>query len=452
MLINSPKKIKLSIINLFNFSLLNGVMPDIWKKAKIKMIHKTGKDKKMSSSYRPISLLSNLGKLLEKIINTRLANYLEANNLISIHQSGFRKNRSTKDHILRLIQGIKANFNQNKLTGAVFFDVSKAFDQTWHKGILFKMTELKLPSFMISWVENFLKNRNFFVSFGNYDSELGEIDAGVPQGSSISPTLFSIYISDIDKIELNKTVNVALYADDICIWYSSKCKIEITHYLQIAIDYILRFFQKWCLNINISKTAYTVFTTAGCRSSYIKLYSLNLTINGQLVTLDPFPKLLGISFDPKLSFFKHINEIGKKAMSKIQIIRILKSKIKQNNNKFLIVIYKSLVRSLLDYSDIILATASASIISNVQKIQNRVLRICMNPPFQTSTISLHTMANIETVKDRSLALAKSYLKKAITVNELVKNLFSDYEINKEIHEGSMINGRTPCRTPLSIIA
>ena len=67
------------------------------------------------------------------------------------------------------------------------------------------MTELKLPSFMISWVENFLKNRNFFVSFGNYDSELGEIDAGVPQGSSISPTLFSIYISDIDKIELNKT-------------------------------------------------------------------------------------------------------------------------------------------------------------------------------------------------------------------------------------------------------
>ena len=139
-------------------------------------------------------------------------------------------------------------------------------------------------------------------------------------------------------------------------------------------------------------------------------------------------------------------------MSKIQIIRILKTKIKQNNNKFLIVIYKSLVRSLFDYSDIILATASASIISNVQKIQNRVLRICMNPPFQTSTISLHTMANIETVKDRSLALAKSYLKKAITVNELVKNLFSDYEINKEIHEGSMINGRTPCRTPLSIIA
>ena len=127
MIINSPLNVKDSIINLFKFSLSNSMIPDKWKTAIIIMIPKPGKDKTDLKSFRPISLLS---KLLEKIINTRLTSILESNKLISIHQSGFRKNRSTKDHILRLIQDIKSNFNQNKLTGAVLFDVSKAFDQT----------------------------------------------------------------------------------------------------------------------------------------------------------------------------------------------------------------------------------------------------------------------------------------------------------------------------------
>jgi hypothetical protein len=96
MIINSPRNVKDSIINLFNFSLSNSMIPDKWKTAKIIMIPKPGKDKTDVKSFRPISLLSNMSKLLEKIINTRLTSILESNKLISIYQSGFRKNRSTK--------------------------------------------------------------------------------------------------------------------------------------------------------------------------------------------------------------------------------------------------------------------------------------------------------------------------------------------------------------------
>ena len=374
-------------------------MPAQWKIAKIKMIPKPGKNTKDSASYRPISLLSNLGKLLEKIINSRLVEYLESNNLISIHQSGFRKKRSTKDHILRLTQDIKSNFNMNNYTGAVLFDVSKAFDQTWHKGILFKMDKLKLPSYIISWVESFLMDRKFFVNTIDSNSLLLSILSGVPQGSTISPTLFTLYISDIDSKNLI-IVNLALYADDICIWFSSANLKTIQSILQDAINIIVRFFKTWCLNININKTSYTIFTTAGHRKSYEKLYSISLYIVTEQITLDPFPNFLGVTFDPKVSFTNHFRNIEPKAISKINILRILKSKVGYNS-KFLINIYKTLIRSLLDYSDIVITTASSSSIDILQKIQNRALRICLNPPLHTATKTLHAQANIQIVKDRA---------------------------------------------------
>jgi hypothetical protein len=451
MIINSPRNVKDSIINLFNFSLSNSMIPDKWKTAKIIMIPKPGKDKTDVKSFRPISLLSNMSKLLEKIINTRLTSILESNKLISIHQSGFRKNRSTKDHILRLIQDIKSNFNQNKLTGAVLFDVSKAFDQTWHTGILYKMTKLNIPAYLISWVENFLDDRKFFIQLACHVSMYATIKSGVPQGSTISPTLFGIYISDIDRLELSETVNIALYADDICIWYSSKHKKDITTALQKAIDYIVNYFKRWCLKINISKTAYTVFTTAGCRKSYNRLYSLNLFIENEPLLLDPFPKLLGINFDPKLSFHKHFKQIQQRAMSKISILRILKSKIGYHNNKFLINVYKTLVRSIFDYSDIIIATANPTSAQIVQKVQNIFLRICCNAPLLTSTTALHEQARVETIQTRSLSLSKKYLRKAYASNDLIKKLYDNYLLDKDRLEGSNILGRSPTKTPLSLI-
>jgi hypothetical protein len=117
---------------------------------------------------------------------------------------------------------VRANFNQNNYTGAVFFDVSKAFDRTWHDGIIYKLNTLKVPQYILFRINNFLQDRSFYVCHNKKKSSAYVIVAGVPQGSTISPTLFSIFISDIDSPELNLLVNVALYADDLCIWYTSK--------------------------------------------------------------------------------------------------------------------------------------------------------------------------------------------------------------------------------------
>lgn len=445
MLIHCPQNIKSSIINIFNFSIVNHTIPTKWKVAKIIMIKKPNKPETDISSYRPISLLSNISKLLEKIINTRLINYLESNNLISIHQSGFRKHRSTKDHILRLTQDIKSNFNQNKYTGAVLFDVSKAFDRTWHNGILFKLHNLNIPIYITRWINDFLTNRNFFINFNNCVSISCTILSGVPQGSTLSPTLFTIYISDIDSINLTKIVKIALYADDLCIWISSKNLNDIEKALQSAVEIITDFFQTWCLDINVQKTSYSIFTTAGHRKSYEKIYKIKLLVN-----LDPYPKLLGITFDPKLAFNQHFQNIINKATPKINILRILKSKIK-NNKRFLINIYKILIRSIMDYSDLIIATTKESSTLILQKLQNRILRICLNAPLFTSTSSLHNIANLPTVKERALTLAKQYVNKAVQSNDLIKLTIIDYESNKQLYEGSNIVGRLPSTTPLAIL-
>ena len=129
----------------------------------------------------------------------------------------------------------------------------------------------------------------------------------------------------------------------------------------------------------------------------------------------------------------------------------MKSKIGYYNNKFLINVYKTLVRSIFDYSDIIIATANPTSAQIVQKVQNIFLRICLNAPLLTSTISLHEQARVETIQTRSLSLSKKYLRKAYASNDLIKKLYDNYLLDKDRLEGSTILGRSPTKTPLSIV-
>ena len=129
----------------------------------------------------------------------------------------------------------------------------------------------------------------------------------------------------------------------------------------------------------------------------------------------------------------------------------MKSKIGYYNNKFLINVYKTLVRSIFDYLDIIIATANPTSVQIVQKGQNIFLRICLNAPLLTSTIALHEQARVETIQTRSLSLAKKHLSKAYASNDLIKKLYDNYLLDKYRLEGSTILGRSPTKTPLSIV-
>ena len=220
----------LSIINLthiailFNASLTLAHVPKIWKEAKLIIIQKKNSDPDLAKSYRPISIISCLGKILERIMNSRITKWFDQKNILIDEQSGFRKKRSTHDVIINLVDSVKNNFKEGKKTGAILYDFEKAFDQTPHNNILHKLHKLRCPSLLGLWIKSYLSDRTFNITIKNTNSTKRPVKASIPQGGCISANLFALYINDIGKKLRKIGVKFALFADDITIWYSHKNK------------------------------------------------------------------------------------------------------------------------------------------------------------------------------------------------------------------------------------
>ena len=189
MILHFGSKAKHPLLHIFNESWRKGEVPSTWKKAHINPIHKKGKEKQKMESYRPISLLSCLGKCMERILNSRLIYHLESNNVLSDTQTGYRKHRNTEDQLLLLAQDIENAFQQKEKVVSVFFDLSKAFDRVWKEGLLLKVRQSGIGGKMFTWIKSFLRKRSARVALDNQLSVSVKMREGVPQGGVISPFL-----------------------------------------------------------------------------------------------------------------------------------------------------------------------------------------------------------------------------------------------------------------------
>ena len=208
---------KLFILDLFNNCWTGEEpLPQTWRTAIIKPILKEGKDPKKTVSYRPISLTSCLGKLLEKIVANRLSLFLETNKLLNPNQAGFRQNRNTSDQVLRVVQTATDQIHDRKetsLTLLTFFDYEKAYDKVWREGLLEKMMAMGVPWRFTKYVRGFLSARRTAVEVNGQRSKEFYLNEGLPQGSAISPILFLIFINDIDS-DFDLDTLLSLSADD----------------------------------------------------------------------------------------------------------------------------------------------------------------------------------------------------------------------------------------------
>ena len=314
------------LVTCFNLSFNSGTFPDDWKIAKITPLHKGGQ-KNQVNNYRPISLLPLPGKLIEKIVHKRITSYLDANDILNNNQNGFRAKHSTQDTVAKFTDDIAININNNNCTLATFIDFRKAFDTVNHKILLDKINSLGINNSTHNWLTSYLCNRKQVVVANGITSRKGTITCGVPQGSTLGPLLFLIYINDINKHFVNSKIK--LFADDTVLYTASITTIDARNDLQIDLDSL----DTWCrqhkLSINIGKTKSVLFGTKKINN---KITCPNLTIAGETIHFVNEYKYLGIVLDKSLTFSRHIKYVHRLAAHKIYLLSKIRSSINQQTS------------------------------------------------------------------------------------------------------------------------
>ena len=212
------------ISDVINTSLTEGIFPTTMKTAKTVPIHKGG-SKIDVQNYRPISLLSAFSKIFEKIMYTRLYDFLSHNNILIDNQFGFRKGRSCEHALLTAHNEILTSLNKKQTSMLLLIDFSKAFDMVDHEILLSKLKHYGIRGIAHAWIKSYLSDRKQYVALNNKKSSILDMIYGVPQGSILGPLLFIIYINDIPKI--CQAAKFVLYANDANILITGKNMSEI---------------------------------------------------------------------------------------------------------------------------------------------------------------------------------------------------------------------------------
>ena len=393
MLKRLSKNGKEALLLLINKTWSTGEIPYIWRVATITPILKKGKKAELPQSYRPISQTSCIGKVAERVINKRLYWWLEMSNIISHNQAGFRAKCRTEDQLFRLTQKIYDGFQQEKHTSAVFVDLQQAYDRVWRSGLLQKMRSIGIRSNMYDWIKSFLTNRLIQTRYNTSLSSKATQEEGLPQGSSLSCTLFLIFLNDVsDVLKCEK----ALFADDLVFWHTSKSTIISQRRLQEDLTSLEMYCKYWKLKVNATKTVYTIFT----KSHKVAKAKMKLQIDGNQLEKDENPTYLGITLDRQLNLNKHVENTRKKATKRLNLIKQLASTTWGADKDTLRTLYLGYTRSVIDYNIALQNTCSPSTKSSLDKVQNQALRLICGGMRSTPTAACEIASNIEPLEIR----------------------------------------------------
>lgn len=358
-----------AILQIFNAVIRINHFPNHWKIAQIVMIPKPGKKPDDVKSYRPISLLPVLSKILEKLILQQLKPIIEERNLIPNHQFGFRNHHGTIEQVHRIVNHINRDLQSKRYCSAAFLDISQAFDKVWHLGLLYKLKK-NLPYHHYQILESYLSNRYFQIMQQNEYTNLYPINSGVPQGSILGPILYLLYTSDLPTTD---HTTVATFADDTAILSSHNNPIMASRNLQENLNKIQDWLQKWRIKANETKSTQVTFTMRKGTCPPVK-------INGCQLPQSEDAKYLGMHLDRRLTWRKHIFTKRKQLGLKLNQMYWIIGRSSQLSIENKVLIYKAILKPIWTYGVQLWGSAAESNLEILQRFQNKVLRIITDAP------------------------------------------------------------------------
>lgn len=422
---NLPRKTKVQLMYIINGILKIGYYPKMWKNAAVIPIPKPGKDLTNPINYRPISLLSSISKVAEKLILKRIKDFDNKEKIMIDEQFGFRSGHSTSLQVARIANSIIANYNKNNVTSMVLLDIEKAFDTVWIDGIVYKLIQNKFPTYLVRLINNYLRERTFRVKINTQISELRCSRAGVPQGSVLGPVLFSYFINDLPKFP---RTNLAIYADDTAVYAHSFNAQVATKQCQIHCNQISDFARTWKIKINKTKTEHLIFSRKFTNTKVLEPLNVESVKIRQAASEVSY---LGVVMDKRLSFLQHIKSLVNKGH---KIIRSLYPLLNRNsylnvNNKKLL--YTAVIRPIITYAAPIWCSASKTSFNRIQRIQNKCIRLILSKDRYTRIAELHQQAGIQKIDEFVRKVSMKFYQNQIKHSNLTTNLLDDQELARQ---------------------
>ena len=366
---------------------MTGIVPSKFKVVKVVPIFKSGDTSDMNN-YRPISLIYNFCKILEKIVFLRLSEFLAEKNIISPEQFGFRPSHSTIHPMTQILNAAASTLNAKKHMLIIFCDLKKAFNTCNIRILLKKMQKMGITGTELLWFESYLTDRKQYVSINDCKSSLLNILIGVPQGSILGPHLFLLYINDLPSCcDLSKK----LFADDTAIYAIDDDIQRLLSTVNLEFQKLCKYFRENKLSLHPDKTKYLVIssskqvqelkTSIFINNNNSNSNDLNLFSEISRIFPDdktPAIKYLGVYFDPNINFKFHIQSISSKLSKAIYILRRVKNFLPATALKTL---YFSLFHCHLIYAAEIWDCASKNLLTPIFLKQKQAIRILSNKKY-----------------------------------------------------------------------